>query len=634
MIPPKSFLLQKLSAPYDGGASAAVAPVSKHEKDDNLKKKQKGKEAVNIGWFLNLTQEEKLPLAVGITGMTIASATNLVFPRIMGKAIDVASGKPAPGGLSRKGFVAIVLATFVTGSVGSFLRTYSLGMVTERIAAKLRRRLYKVLLLQDTGFYNNRKVGELVTRLSTDCQQIANAVVDVLSNGYRSLNSAVGASCMLLTISPKLTLVSLTILPLVGTGAMLFSKLSSRLTTKYEKSIIDMTGVVEERLNNIFTVKLFSAEQDELHHFDKINQHILANAKRAKRSRGIFMGGLSLSINCSLFSVLYFGGSMVGSGELTIGTLTSFALYSGFMGLGFSGLSSCLSEMKKTRMSSEALYDLLSLPPAVDGENTLANVTGHVSFNNVSFAYPSRPNILVLNRLNMEIIPGEVVAIVGKSGAGKTTIVSLMSKFIKPTSGTITLDGVDIATLKASWLRKQIGVVNQLDVNELLLSTLFIAQEPSLFASTIAENIMYGAEVHNKEQLVAAAKEAHAHEFIMELPNQYNTFVGEKGVELSGGQKQRIAIARALYRRTNILLFDEATSSLDGRSEDMIRRALESAAAKRAVFVIAHRLNTVKHASRIILLEEGVIAETGTFEELNQEGTKFYNLAHNQAPLL
>ncbi|CAI5715601.1 unnamed protein product [Peronospora destructor] len=621
MIPPKSFLLQKLSAPYDGGFSAAVAPVSKHEKDGVLgrKKNQKDEQTLHIGWILKLTKEEKLPLTVGIAGMTIASATNLVFPRIMGKAIDVASGKPAPGGLSRKGFVAMVLATFVTGSVGSFLRTYSLGMVTERIAAKLRRRLYKVLLLQETGFYNNRRVGELVTRLSTDCQQIANAVVDVLSNGYRSLNSTVGASCMLLTISPKLTLVSLLILPLVGTGAMLFSKLSSRLTTKYENSIVNMAEVVEERLNNIFTVKLFSAEQDELHRFDKINKHILANAKRAKRARGMFMGGLSLSINCSLFSVLYFGGFMVGSGKLTIGTLTSFALYSGFMGLGFSGLSSCLSEMKKTRMSSEALFDLLSLPPAADGENTLARVKGRVSFDNVSFAYPSRPNTLVLNRLNMEIIPGEVVAIVGKSGAGKTTIVSLMLKFIKPTSGTITLDGVDIATLNASWLRKQIGAVNQ---------------EPSLFASTIAENIMYGAKVHNMEQLVAAAKEAHAHEFIMELPNQYDTFVGEKGVELSGGQKQRIAIARALYRRTNILLFDEATSSLDGRSEDMIQRALESAAAKRAVFVIAHRLNTVKRASRIILLEEGVIAETGTFEELNQEGTKFYNLAHNYAPLL
>ncbi|KAG1692831.1 hypothetical protein DVH05_024445 [Phytophthora capsici] len=462
MLPPRSFLMQKLSSTYDGGASSAVVPPPKGDAVSKSKNKSKKEgESSNIGWILSLTKEEKMPLAVGVTGMTIASAMNLVFPRIMGKAIDVASGKPAPGGLSRKGFVVVVLATFFTGSVGSFLRTYSLGMVAERIAAKLRRRLYKVLLSQELGFYNNRKVGELVTRLSGDCQQTANAVVDVLSNGYRSLNSAVGASCMLLTISPKLTLVSLTILPIVGTGAMLFSKFSSSLAKKHQNSVADMTGVAEERLNNIFTVKLFSAEQDELNHFEKINTGILANAKRAKRARGVFMGGLSLSINCSLFSVLYFGGSLVGSGELTIGTLTSFALYSGFMGLGFSGVSSCLSEMKKTRMSSEALFNLLSLPPAKDGEGRLAAVKGLVRFNNVSFAYPSRPDILVLDRLNMEINPGEVVAIVGKSGAGKTTIVSLMSKIITPTSGTVTLDGVDIATLQASWLRKQIGVVNQ-----------------------------------------------------------------------------------------------------------------------------------------------------------------------------
>lgn len=622
MLEPRSYLMHKLCAPYDSGVGATVAPVPKDDKGAMCKPKKlpkSGNQISNVRWILSLTKEEKLPLALGVAGMTVASAMNLVFPRIMGKAIDVASGKPAPGGLSRKGFVVVVLATFVTGSVGSFLRTYSLGMVAERIAAKLRHKLYKVLLSQEMGFYNNRKVGELVTRISGDCQQTANAVVDVLSNGYRSLNSAVGASYMLLTISPKLTLVSLTILPLVGTGAMLFSKFSSRLATQHQNAVVDMMGVAEERLNNIYTVKLFSAEQDELDHFEKFNSSILANGKRAKRARGVFMGSLSLSINCSLFSVLYFGGLLVGSGDITIGTLTSFALYSGFMGLGFSGLSSCMSEMKKTRTSSKALFDLLSLPAAVDGNNTLPTVKGHVRFNNVSFAYPSRPHMLVLDRLNMEIKPGEVVAIVGKSGAGKTTIASLISKIIKPTSGMVTLDGVDIATLNASWLRKQIGVVNQ---------------EPSLFASTIAENITYGAATHNKEQLIAAAKEAHSHDFIMDLPNQYDTFVGEKGVELSGGQKQRIAIARALYKKTNILLFDEATSSLDGRSEDMIRRALQSAAENRAVFIIAHRLNTIRHANRVILLEEGVIAEAGTFEELNQEGTKFYNLAHNQAPLL
>lgn len=610
MLPPKSYLLQKVSEPANGGGGGlrerdpkATVPTS------------------NLKWIASLAKEEYVPLTFGVIGMSAASAMNLVFPKVMGKAIDVASGKPPPGGLSRKGFLFVVLTAFVTGSVGSLVRVYSLGMVAERIAVKLRKRLYRILLSQETSFYHNRKVGELVSRLSGDCQVTANAVVEIMSNGFRSMNSALGASCMLLSISPKLTLVSLSILPLVGTGAMLFSKFSSRLSKVHQNSVATMSGVVEERLNNIHTVKLFAAEEQEQLAFEKINKLILANASRAKRARGLFMGGLSFSINCSLFSVLYFGGSLVGKNELTIGSLTSFALYSGFMGLGFSGLSSCMSELKKTREASSALFHLLGLPTSQehDGKDTLEEVKGHIRFEKVSFGYPSRPDALVLDGLDLEIHPGEVIAIVGKSGAGKTTIASLITKIITPTQGAVTLDGVDLKTLSTSWLRKQIGVVNQ---------------EPSLFASTVAENIMYGCSVRDEARLIAAAKEAHAHEFILTLPNKYDTFVGEKGFELSGGQKQRIAIARALYKQTKILLFDEATSSLDGRSEDIIRQAMDSASQNRTVFIIAHRMNTVKHADRIILLEDGAIAETGTFDELNKEGTKFQYLVHSHAPIL
>lgn len=618
MLPPRSYLLQKMDAPAGSGSGAAGNDEKKTKKKKNPTDLPELSDST-VAWILALTKDERLPLSVGVAGMTVASATNLIFPRIMGKAIDVAAGKAPPGGLSRKGFVVIVLATFLAGATGSFVRTYSLGMVAERIAAKLRTRLYRALLEQDVGFYHSRKVGELVSRIGSDCQQTANAVVDVLANGYRSMNSALGASCMLLTISPKLTLVSLGMLPLVGSGAMIFSKFSGRLARKHQDTVAGMTGVVEERLNNIYTVKLFAAEPHEHERFAAINKRILANARRAKVARGVFMGGLSFSINCSLFSVLYFGGSLIGSNELTMGSLTSFALYSGFMGLGFSGLSSWVGELKKTRASSEALFELLSLPKPADGERKLAHVEGHIRFDKVSFAYPSRPDTLVLDGLELEIHPGEVVAVVGRSGAGKSTIASLLTKILTPTSGSVTLDGVDTRELSTSWLRQQIGVVNQ---------------EPSLFAASVAENIMYGSKERDEARMLAAAKEAHAHEFIENLPNQYDTFVGEKGFELSGGQKQRLAIARALYKRTQILLFDEATSSLDGRSEDLIRRAIESAAHKHTVFIIAHRINTIKHASRIILLEEGVIAETGTFDELSQEGTKFHQLVHSRAPLL
>lgn len=451
MLAPRSFLLQKLSdgASSGGGGSA----------DGKDKKPQS-----NVGWMLSLTKDEVGPLSVGIVGMGMASAMNLVFPRVMGKAIDVASGKPPPGGLSTKGFFVVVLATFVTGSVGSIVRVYSLGMVAERVAARLRKRLYKALLAQDFQFFHHRKVGELVSRLSGDCQVTANAVVDVMANGFRSLNSAIGASCMLLTISPKLTLVSLSMLPLVGSGAMIFSKYSSRLSKVHQNSIASMAGLVEEKLNNIFTVKLFAAEELEARAFDTINNQILSNASRAKRARGVFMGALSFSVNCSLFSVLYFGGSLVGKNELTIGSLTSFALYSGFMGLGFSGLSSCFGEIRRARESSEALFELLDTLPNTQefqGEGTLEQVKGHIHFDKVSFSYPSRKDELVLDGLSLEIHPGETVAIVGHSGAGKSTVASLMLKVLAPTHGAVKLDGVDIATLNTSWFRKQIGVVNQ-----------------------------------------------------------------------------------------------------------------------------------------------------------------------------
>ncbi|KAJ0406526.1 hypothetical protein ATCC90586_003505 [Pythium insidiosum] len=614
---PPSYLLQRARAA--GREDGDVAGGG-----DGKKSPPAANSPSNLSWMFGLCRQETGHLTLGVVGMSMASAMNLLFPRIMGKAIDVAAGKPPPGGLSKKGFLFVVLTTFVTGSVGSFLRVYSLGMVAERVAARLRKRLYRVLLAQEFNFYHHRKVGELVSRLSHDCQVTANAVVDIMANGFRSLNSAIGASCMLLTISPKLTLVSLSILPLVGSGAMIFSKFSSRLSKVHQNSIANMTGIVEERLNNIFTVKLFAAEQYEAQQFDNVNTTILKNASRAKRARGLFMGGLSLSINCSLFSVLYFGGSLVGSNELTIGSLTSFALYSGFMGLGFSQLSSCFSEIRRARDSSAVLFKLLETTPMPEEQHgprgeMLDTVEGHIRFEDVSFSYPSREDIVVLDKLTLDIHPGEVVAIVGKSGAGKSTVASLITKILTPTSGKVTLDGVDIELLDTAWLRKQIGVVNQ---------------DPSLFASTIADNIMYGSVVRDEDRMLEAAKEAHAHDFVMELPEKYDTFVGEKGYELSGGQKQRIAIARALYKRTKILLFDEATSSLDGRSEDVIRRALDAASHNRTVFVIAHRLLTIKHANRIIVLDEGKIAETGTFEELNKEGTKFFSLVHNHAPIL
>lgn len=437
----------------------SIAKLKVQDKSDN----NDGKDGNSV-WMLDLMSGQWFPLSCGIFGMSVASAMNLLFPRMMGKAIDVATGRPPPLGLSCKGFFAIVVSSFVTGAIASFVRVYSLGLVAERVALRLRQNLYRSLLYQNYAFYQQRKVGELVTRLSDDCQVTANALVDVLASGFRSLNSAIGGSAMLLTISPKLTLVSLSILPLVGSTAMIFSKFSSKLAKKHQDELARMTGIAEEKLNNILTVKLYTAETYEEKIFSKKNQQVLVTAMKAKAAQGLFMGGLSMSVNLSLYSVLYFGGSLVAKNEMTIGSLTSFALYSGFMGLGFSKLASCVGDFKRMRRSSQSLLNLLKFSPSskeVQSNEKLTPVQGSVEFRNVCFYYPSRPEIMVLKNISLEITPGEIVAVVGKSGSGKSTLASLITKLIEPVDGEVYLDGKNIASLDTIWLRRQIGVVIQ-----------------------------------------------------------------------------------------------------------------------------------------------------------------------------
>nr|CCA25404.1 ATPbinding Cassette (ABC) Superfamily putative [Albugo laibachii Nc14] len=597
------------------GASEATMParITNEEADVNDEK-----DCTSV-WMLDLMSGQWIPLSCGILGMSVASAMNLLFPRMMGKAIDVATGRPPPLNLSSKGFFAVVISSFVTGAIASFVRVYSLGLVAERVALRLRQDLYQSLLYQKYAFYQERKVGELVTRLSDDCQVTANALVDVLASGFRSLNSAIGGSAMLFSISPKLTLVSLSILPLVGSTAMIFSKFSSKLAKKHQDELAHMTGIAEEKLNNILTVKLYTAETYEEKVFRGKNRQVLKTALKAKAAQGLFMSGLSISVNLSLYSVLYFGGSLVARKEMTIGALTSFALYSGFMGLGFSKLASCVGDFRRVRQSSQSLLKLLkSLPSSIEaqGNEKVPSIQGHVAFRNVSFYYPSRPELMVLKNISLEINPGEIVAVVSKSGSGKSTLASLMTKLIEPVSGGVYLDGKNISSLDTIWLRRQIGVV---------------IQDPSLFAGSIADNITYGSDAVDVERILEVSKAAHVHEFASELVQQYDTFVGAKGSTFSGGQKQRIAIARALYKQAKILIFDEATSFLDNQSENIVREALETASQDRSVFIIAHRIHTIKQASRILVLDQGEIVETGKYGELNIEGTRFYELVHRRA---
>jgi ATP-binding cassette subfamily B (MDR/TAP) protein 10 len=324
-------------------------------------------------------------------------------------------------------------------------------------------------------------------------------------------------------------------------------------------------------------------------------------------ARGVFFGMTGLSGNFIILSVLYYGGSLVAENSITVGALSAFLLYAAYVGVAIGGLSSFYSEMMKGLGASTRLWELIDSTPQIPlhgGMVPVNGMKGHIQLQNASFAYPTRADTLIFDKVNLDIPAGSVMAIVGQSGSGKSTLGSLLLRFYDPTAGKILIDGLDISNIDPYWLRQQIGTVSQ---------------EPILFSCSIKENILYGAtntESITDEQIHEVAREANAYDFIMKFPQQFDTLVGERGIMLSGGQRQRIAIARALMKNPNILLFDEATSALDADSEHLVQEALERVATNRTVITIAHRLSTIRHADKIAVLHEGSFPEIGPYEDL------------------
>lgn len=378
------------------------------------------------------------------------------------------------------------------------------------------------------------------------------------------------------------------------------------------------TSLAEEKLASIRTVKTFAQEPKELENYASRVDHVLALANRVAKISGGFFSGTFFAVNLSLLAVLYHGATIVMSGQMTAGDLTSFLLYAIYVGFAFSGVGSFYGELMRSLGSSDRVLSLIDRKPdarSVMGDKSLNKLAGSLSFQNIVFSYPTRADQVILKGFNLDLTPGSVVAIVGHSGSGKSTIFGLLTRLYELSSGQILVDGVPHTEIDAAWLRDQIGLVPQ-DVN--------------LFASTIRENIAYGKPNATQAEIEAAAKEANAHDFILGFPQGYDTQVGERGVTLSGGQKQRIAIARALIKNPKLLLLDEATSALDTESEYLIQQALQRLMKDRTVLIIAHRLSTIKNADRIAVLVDGAVAEQGTFDELTAKKGYFKQLVDRQ----
>ncbi|KAM9323332.1 mitochondrial potassium channel ATP-binding subunit isoform 2-T2 [Pholidichthys leucotaenia] len=495
-----------------------------------------------------------------------------------------------------------------------------LSRVGERVAADMRKTLFASLLRQDVAFFDAHKTGQLVNRLTADIQEFKSSFKLVISQGLRSITQTVGCFASLYLISPKLTGLTVVILPcLVGAGALIGSFLR-KLSRLAQEQVAKATGVADEALGNVRTVKAFAMEERELQLYAYEVEKSCEMNENLGTGIAVFQGLSNIALNSIVLGTIFAGGTLISSNEMSPGDLMSFLVASQTVQRSLASISILFGQVVRGITSGARVFEYLSLQPTIvlsgGGRIPYHSLTGRVDFLNISFSYPTRPGHQVLKRFNLTLPPCKTVAIVGESGGGKSTVASLLERFYDPTSGVIMLDGVDIRTLDLTWLRGQaIGFINQ---------------EPVLFGSSIMDNIRFGKPEATDAEVINAAKQANAHGFITGFPDGYNTVVGERGVTLSGGQKQRIAIARALIKNPSILVLDEATSALDAESERVVQDALDRATRGRTVLIIAHRLSTIRGADLICVMCNGRIVEAGTHLELLSKGGFYSDLIRRQ----
>ncbi|XP_044749924.1 ATP-binding cassette sub-family B member 10, mitochondrial isoform X2 [Coccinella septempunctata] len=560
--------------------------------------------------LLSLAKPEKYYLMGAIGFLLVSSSVTMAVPFSIGKVLDIiysTSDNSEDAKIQLNQLCGILILVFGVGAVCNFARVYLMSLSGYRMTQALRKKVFSSILRQEQGWFDKRSTGELVNRLSSDTQIVGQALSSNISDGLRSVAMVCAGTGMMFYTSAELALVGLGIVPPVAGVAVIYGRYVRNITKKVQDTLAESTKIAEERIANVKTVKTFGHESREIKSYDHSIMNVLQIAYKEAKARALFYGMTGLTGNMIIISVLYYGGVMVSSQSISVGQLSSFLLYAAYIGVSIGGLSSFYSELNKSIGAGSRIWEIMDRQPAIPlrgGITPLELPKGKIVFQNVAFTYPSRKDIQIFDDLNLEIEPGNMVAVVGPSGSGKSTLAALLLRLYDPSRGTIFLDDYDIQQLDPVWLKKFIGTV---------------AQEPVLFSTSIKENILYGSEDPAKiteERLLEISREANVHEFVQNLPQGYDTLVGERGIMLSGGQKQRVAIARALIKDPKILLLDEATSALDAHSEHLVQEALERVMKGRTVLTIAHRLSTIQNADTIAVLKEGKIVEKGTYQEL------------------
>jgi len=569
---------------------------------------------VNLKRLVSLARPEARNLVLGTIALALGSVMTLLYPMVIQQLID---GIDAGGGreIVTRGALTLI-GLFAAGAVFGAIRAWLFTVSGERVVANLRTHLYQSIISQEVAFFDERRTGELTNRLASDTTVLQNTVTVNVSMLLRFAIMALGAIGFLFYTSWRLTLITLAVVPLVAISAGMFGRKMRAISRDFQDALAESTVVAEETIAGVRTVRAFAREQAEVGRYRAAVERSFQVAKRRAGIIAMLRGFIGFGGYGAIALVLWFGGNMLVEGTITIGELTSFLLYTLTVAFSLGALSGLYEDFMKALGASERVFELMDRAPTVVGGDTRPDaLQGAVRFDGVQFAYPTRPDMPVLVDFDLALNPGEVVALVGHSGSGKSTVAALLSRFYDPQGGSIELDGVPFGALDLDWLREQVGVVSQ---------------EPILFATSIVDNIRYGRPDAALEEVQAAARAANAHDFIGDFPEGYDTLVGERGVKLSGGQKQRVAIARALLKDPRLLVLDEATSALDAESEHLVQEALDRLMVGRTTVVIAHRLSTVKEADRVCVLEDGQVAESGTHDELISHGGIYKRLVEHQ----
>ncbi len=547
---------------------------------------------------------------VGLLALALSSGTLLAFPFLAGKLLDAAQGRSTFFLTTINQIALALLAVLFVQAIFSFIRVMTFSVVSEKSLADLRHKLYEKIIWLPQTFYDRHRVGELVSRLTSDVGTLSDTFSWSLAELLRQALTLLIGIPLIFILTPQLTTFMLLTFPVLVLAAIFFGKFIRKLSRKTQDQLAQANVIVEETFQSATVVKAFTNESLEVNRYLAALQAVVKTAIHGARYRGLFISFAIFALFGGIVAVSWYGAALVQSNQISVGDMLSFVFYTTFIGGSIAGLADLFSQLQRAVGASERILEMLDEPDEKTPRAQSLKLSGRLEFREVSFSYPTREDVGVLKNLNFSVQPGEKIALVGPSGAGKSTIINLLMRLYPVAQGSILADGQPIREMNLTAYRENIGIV---------------PQEVMLFGGSIRENIAYGKPGATDDEIVEAARQANAWEFIGTFPEGLATLVGDRGVKLSGGQRQRIAIARAILKNPSILILDEATSSLDAQSEQLVKDALEKLMANRTTLIIAHRLTTIRTADRILVIKDGHIAEQGTHSDLAAKVNGIYS---------